>query len=396
MANGLENESYAEAIQRLSDLEWLTHKQVNDTVVDGLFTGQLVEAYHSVEHGHISVNLQAFNILPVPIAPPRYSSGLVMLEDCFTSFCNVENLTDATTAPNNNINMAAPITHHIGQQPTQQLYPNAAPLVNISSVHLRSNQGLNFKASGGRFGSTPLTRRTTRAATQEQQYSHPLSPIVQQQMSFPSPITTCMANTNCSPTQLLSSSPSSPTVLPSFATHKEHLINDSGFHDNGFKTSTPIITSDGRIASASAGGAVMPKLQRRCLLRQLPECLIIQLMRFRYDQLTKTSTKINTSVSIRLKGLNLRDVIYDSVTQRNDLTASQGSYVYELYGVCLHLGANSTSHGHYVNYCYDGEKWYRMDDQTVEEVNMEFQLSTEEIRQNAYLLFYRRMGSDSM
>ncbi|KAH9504808.1 hypothetical protein Btru_061993 [Bulinus truncatus] len=168
-ANGLENESYAEAIQRLSDLEWLTHKQANDTIIDNLFTGQLVEAYYSLEHGHISVNLQAFNVLPVPIAAPRYSTG--------------------------------------------------------------------------------------------------------------------------------------------------RLLN------------------------------------------------------------------------IRLHHFSLKDVIYDTVTQRTDMTAPAGGFIYELYGLCLHLGGNSTSHGHYISYCLDGVKWYRMDDQDVSEVNMEYQLNTEEIRQEMPICF---------
>ncbi|CAL1532087.1 unnamed protein product [Lymnaea stagnalis] len=353
-ANGLENESYAEAIQRLSDLEWLTHKQANETVIDNLFTGQLVEAYHSVEHGHISVNLQAFNVLPVPIAAPRYSSGMVLLEDCFTSFCNVENLSEVPVSPPESV-------------PNTNLQQE--PLVQISDVHRRRNVIGKVGVSG-----TPVSRKPFRLGQGDPSGYLP-SPI--HQSVFPSP------------------APASYTIVPVLPANYPlsppvgvQRLGDSGFLDgNTFKTSTPI--------GEGVTIRTQPRLQRRCLLRQLPECLIIQLMRFRYDQVAKVSTKVSTSINIRLHGLNLRDVIFDTVTHRSDLTAPSGGYLYQLYGLCLHLGANSIANGHYINYCLDGVKWYRMNDQDVDEVNMEYQLSTEEIRQNAYLLFYRRVNSES-
>ncbi|GFR73676.1 ubiquitin carboxyl-terminal hydrolase 7-like [Elysia marginata] len=361
VANGLENESYAEAIQRLSDLEWLTHKQTNDTVIDGLFTGQLVEAYHSLEHGHISVSLQAFNILPVPIAAPRFSSGLVMLEDCFTNFCNIENLPD----------VPAGLTQQLQHQDNGILagQANREPLVQLSCAARRRNVG----HSGLR--NTPVTRKPSHLSHLTGAY-------------MPSPI-----HQSVLPSQFGPDLHSQPRLMssPQAMGHRENGEHTEFLDSNNFRTSTPI------------GSEVLPqrssfptRLQRRCLLRQLPECLIIQLMRFRYDQSAKIPTKVSTSISVRLRSFNLHDVIYDTVTHRSDLTAHPGGYIYELYALCLHLGGNSTSHGHYVSYCLDGEKWYRMDDQDVVEVNMEYQLSTEEIRQNAYLLFYRKMNADSV
>ncbi|RUS82917.1 hypothetical protein EGW08_009340 [Elysia chlorotica] len=362
VANGLENESYAEAIQRLSDLEWLTHKQTNDTVIDGLFTGQLVEAYHSLEHGHISVTLQAFNILPVPIAAPRFSSGLVMLEDCFTNFCNIENLPD----------VPAGVSQQVPHQDNGVLAGkiNREPVVQLSGAVRRRNFG---NSSG--LGNTPVSRKPSHL-------SHLTGPYM------PSPIHQSVLPSQLGPD--MNSQPrlmSSPPTLGQRETSETLEFMDS----NNFRTSTPI---GGDLNTQRP--AFMSRLQRRCLLRQLPECLIIQLMRFRYDQSARTPTKMTTSVSVRLRSFNLRDVIYDTVTRRSDLTAHPGGYIYELYALCLHLGGNSTSHGHYVSYCLDGEKWYRMDDQDVVEVNMEYQLSTEEIRQNAYLLFYRKMNVDSV
>lgn len=349
MANGLENESYAEAIQRLSDLEWLTHKQANDTVIDNLFTGQLVEAYHNVQHGHISVNLQAFNVLPVPIASPRYSSGPVFLEDCFTSFCNIENLPESSEL-NGDDN------------------PKSQNIQQSSEIHQCKNSG---KCA---LTATPVSRKLVNQELQEKAAIYMPSPI---QLSVsPSPA----SSLHLTATTIPQNFPLSP---PTDYRYSGNVYLDN----NAFRTSTPILGENVCLRKQT-------KLQRRCLLRQLPECLIVQLMRFKYDPIEQAPTKITTSVNIRLLNLNLKEVIYDTVTHRSDLTASTGSNVYQLYGLCLHLGANSTSYGHYINYCLHGVQWFRMDDQTVTEVNMEYQLNSEEIRQNAYLLFYRRVNSD--
>ncbi|CAG5118876.1 unnamed protein product [Candidula unifasciata] len=340
-ANGLENESYAEAIQRLSDLEWLIYKQTNDTLIDSLFTGQLVEAYHDVNHGSISVNLQTFNVLPVPIDYPDSYSGLVMLDDCFARFCHVENISEASS-------------NTVVMKSDQQ----------VASGVLR-NRNLHVKALGG----SPTTPQNFRLS-KEPDLACMLSPI--HPSMYPG-----LSTANTFTPQTLPTSPPVQTFL------RANPGNDSGFLDNTFKTSTPL-------GKDSAGSKLQEKIQRRCLLRQLPECLIIQLMRFRYDSLAQRPTKVTTAVSVRLRDFNLRDVIYDNVMHRGDLTVSDSKYVYELYGLCLHLGADSTSHGHYISYVQDRGHWYRMDDQNVVEVNMEFQLNSEEIRQNAYLLFYRR------
>uniref|UniRef100_A0A0B7A0Q1 ubiquitinyl hydrolase 1 n=2 Tax=Arion vulgaris TaxID=1028688 RepID=A0A0B7A0Q1_9EUPU len=350
-ANGLENESYAEAIQRLSDLEWLIYKQANDTLIDSLFTGQLVEAYYGVNHGSISVNLQTFNVLPVPIGDAVNFSGLVMLDDCFSRFCNIENLNEVSANGPDKVGFNSD-----QQQPTRHM----------SQVPRHTNVR--------HVGAAPFTQHNFKLA-QESGMNYLPSPI------HPSAV----------PFQAVSSSTSGPFISHTYPISpppqsfiRDNIANDSGFLDNTFRTSTPVARDS--VASQRQG-----KIQRRCLLRQLPECLIIQLMRFKYDPVAGAATKVTTSVSIRLRDFNLRDVIYDTVMQRSDMTAPNAGYVYELYGLCLHLGADITSHGHYVSYCLERGRWYRMDDQNVHEVNMEYQLNSEEIRQNAYILFYRRI-----
>ena len=160
-------------------------------------------------------------------------------------------------------------------------------------------------------------------------------------------------------------------------------LNDSGFHDHQFKTSTPIHGSPVSNIKLTDG-------QRRSLLRQLPECLIVQLLRFRYQH--GSPHKVHRPVSIPLTNLDLTQLIVDNVMKREDLTALHASYKYELYGLCLHLGAESTSYGHYIAYskASTGE-WYRFSDEVVTSVNIEYELSTRQVRENSYLLFYRKV-----
>ncbi|XP_067684287.1 ubiquitin carboxyl-terminal hydrolase 33-like [Haliotis asinina] len=328
LANGLENDSYAEPIQRLSDLEWLQHKQENESIIDDLFTGQLVEAYHCLTDNHISVNLQAFNILPVPIAAPREVSGVVYLEDCFTSFCHIE--------------------HLMGPDEMDCTYCRA-------DANKSKKKGKKNSVNDVYMSSTPRTRSVTR------------------NMSVDSAV----------------QSPAPPPAFMSPIVGQRDIINDSGFHDNIFKTSTPIVEACQGVGNQTRQH--IRDVQRRCLLRQLPECLAIQLMRFTYNQRTGRSKKIKAPVSIRIKDLNLTNIIYDTVTRREDLTAINLNHTYNLFSVCVHLGAESTNHGHYISYCLVDDKWYRFDDENVTEVNMEYELTTRELRENAYILFYKRV-----
>lgn len=324
----MKNESYAEPIQRLSDLEWLTYKKVNHSVVDDLFTGQLIEAYHCLYDNHITVNTQTFNVLPVPIVSPRSVSGLVHLEDCFTKFCNIE--------------------HIVGPEGFQCSHCNEATNVqNPSKDSLSSNQ------------------RTTRSMAK-------------------SPVPRSTADSAFQSSMLSASSYMSPIPRP-------EGLNDSGFHDNVFRTSTPVSNEGSRFMFPSRQ---LRETERRCLLRQLPECLVIQLLRFSFNQFSRQSRKICASVSIPLKGLDLTSIIYDNVTNRNDLSEGEKVLKYDLYGICVHLGAESTNFGHYVCYCQaENGIWYKFDDELVWEVNMEFEMTTREIRENAYLLFYKRAKS---
>ncbi|XP_033745226.1 uncharacterized protein LOC117330824 [Pecten maximus] len=328
-AHGLQNNSYAEPVQRLSDLEWLTYKADNNSVIDNSFTGQLVIGYHCLTDNRITVNMQTFNILPVPIVSPREVSGLVMLADCFTTFCNVEHLTGQDALDHSSWCPAA----EKNSTPVRGVFTPSAPKVNG-----RKRVFSSVDSAVGGLGS-PVS-------------GNPMSPIP----------------------------------------GNGEFVNDSGFQDTLFKTSTPI--ADGQFSFIPQHQR-LKDAQRRCLLRQLPECLVIQLMRFNYNPFTRQSGKVQAPVSIPLRDLDLTQIMFDTVTNREDLTAPEHSHKYDLYGVCVHLGADTTNYGHYISYCLqsDNNTWYKFDDEDVTEVNMEYELTMRELRENAYILFYKKSAT---
>ena len=171
------------------------------------------------------------------------------------------------------------------------------------------------------------------------------------------------------------------------------MSNDSGFtslssFDSQNRTSTPKGTGNAQMRTNSTSS----QDQGRSLLRHLPRCIIFQLNRFTYSQ--GYTAKHRQPVGIPLTGLDLTSLIFDKVTQREDLTAMDTTYKYELYALCMHIGGESTTYGHYVAYCKAADKkWYRYDDEHVKEVNMDHELQTAEVQENAYLLFYSRTAN---
>ena len=311
----MDTESYAKIAQRLSDLDWLSYKRENISVIDDLYTGQLVEAYNCSRKGHISVQTQTFAVLPVPIGEPTNDShptANVYLEDCFTEFCSVEHLSEQICS-------LCTKTRNEYLASTTTKTPTTALNSPILSPHITAH--MNLQTSAFPFGSL-------------------MSPI----------------------------------------------LGDINFKDNCQslslqRTSTP----------CNFGlGSEKQDLERRCLLHQLPECLIIQLLRFTFDSRTKETKKITTPVSVALSGLDLKNIVFDLVTNHND-HQQEPSYKYDLYAVCVHLSNHDTSSGHYISYClHTNSKWYKFDDDHVTEVDMKYELTTRQLTENAYLLFYKR------
>lgn len=338
-ANGLDNDSYAEPIQRLSDLEWLTYKESNNSVIDDLFTGQMVEAQHCIACNRISVSIQTFSILPVSVVEPRLLNGLVYLEDCFTKFGNIEDLFGANGLRCEACNQRQKTMSPCGGSSSM---PHIASGI-VSPILVNGTVGKTLRRRGGGGLTVPSDSAIVLPCV--------MSPIASASSQF----------------------------------------NDSGFHDNQFRTSTPIhsISSAAVRTPPSDAPVRLTDGQRRSLLRQLPECLVVQLMRFSYHN--GEPRKLLRPVSIPLHNLNLTHLIIDNVLKRDGLTAISSSYRYDLYGVSVHLGSSSISFGHYVAYVIAGDgKWYRFDDDQVTSVNMEYELNTKRLRENAYMLFYRK------
>ena len=316
-ANGVECESYAEPIQRLSDLEWLTYKEDNNSAIDDLFTGQLVETQHCIACSRITASIQTFTILPVPIAQPNSFNGLVYLQDCFTHYGQIEDMigTNGLRCSCSN---------------------NKQTLVRNGNLHLQTNQ----------LCSTADSALTDYSGTGSNGSN--ISPI----------------------------------------TVGHNMFFDSGFQDQQQLRNTNKSTSSNRVCLTDG--------QRRSLLRQLPECLVVQLMRFTINQ--GTAKKIQRPVKVPVTELDLTRLIVDNVMKREDLTALNASYHYDLYAMSLHVGSDSIAHGHYISYVKstDNGHWYKCDDETVTEVNIDYEMNTRLVRENVYLLFYHKNRTASL
>lgn len=337
-ANSLNGETYAEPIQRLSDLEWLTYKEKNNSIVDELFTGQLVEAHRCTACNHISVSIQNFSVLPVPIVEARQLNGLVYLEDCFTKFGTTEDLYGPDGLRCECCNRMNRMVPSSGQFCTPKSHLNKAHLQpELGASPILSNGGMDNQAYGN-----------------------------------------CRNKFMCPNSDGMSPLPNCPGETAEEC--------DSGFHDNQMRTSTPILNP------MCNTGVKLTDGQKRSLLRQLPDCLVVQILRF--SQSFGELTKLRKPVSVPLNGLDLTHLIIDNVMDKEDLTGLRTNFKYDLYGVCVHLGGDCMSAGHYISFVkvQDG-KWYKFDDEFVTAVNMEYELTTKLLRENAYLLFYRKCGT---
>ena len=125
--------------------------------------------------------------------------------------------------------------------------------------------------------------------------------------------------------------------------------------------------------------------RRLSLLSRPSKRFVIQLTRYSYNSVHSMAVKNTVSVQFPTR-LDLFPHTMSSIIGNNN----EQMMVYELQGVCVHSGAQSTSYGHYVSYCrVTTERWYYFNDESVSLIdNIEDELTTEFVLQNAYLLFY--------
>lgn len=129
--------------------------------------------------------------------------------------------------------------------------------------------------------------------------------------------------------------------------------------------------------------------RRLAMLSRLPKRMIIQLTRFSYNTVRKSAQKNSTPISIMMS-VDVTPFLMESKLRNGSATSNTKTAVYSLYALCIHTGAQSTSFGHYLAYCRAANnRWYCFDDSHVSLVaDMEYELQTAQVLQNAYLLFY--------
>lgn len=136
-------------------------------------------------------------------------------------------------------------------------------------------------------------------------------------------------------------------------------------------------------------------------IANFPSILCIQLKRFSYNKISKSITKLNTSVLIEPeKILDLSHLHYTTWLGLTNLPVTIPSH-YRLRAICLHLSNNydsssmdrtNSSHGHYVClYRTDHSRWFLCDDERITEINnINNFCHTSYVTENCYLLFYER------
>jgi ubiquitin C-terminal hydrolase len=111
-------------------------------------------------------------------------------------------------------------------------------------------------------------------------------------------------------------------------------------------------------------------VEKKMSFWNFPKIIIIALKRFSHDGMQK----INTLVDFPLEKLNLKEYVKGYQQQK---------YIYNLYGVCNHIG--SVNGGHYTAYIRNAtNEWIHYNDTTVSKINPNNIVSP-----TAYCLFYR-------
>ena len=110
---------------------------------------------------------------------------------------------------------------------------------------------------------------------------------------------------------------------------------------------------------------------RRTLFLSLPEYMIIDLKRF-----NNRMQKVKTRVDVPLKGADF---------SRYVCGYNRNKYIYDVYGVIMHVGGVDS--GHYTcNILGEDGKWREMNDTSIREIN-----EREVINANAYCIFYKKV-----
>ena len=145
------------------------------------------------------------------------------------------------------------------------------------------------------------------------------------------------------------------------------------------------LVDDNMIICSCIPGQSLAPATRLALLSIVPKCLILQLTRFSYNSSLHTAVKNDSLISLPLQ------MDFFPFTMKGLLSPEEKQpLVYELYAVCVHSGAQSTSFGHYMAFCKaKDQQWYHFNDQHVTLIDdIGVALNNEFVLRSAYLLFY--------
>ncbi len=144
------------------------------------------------------------------------------------------------------------------------------------------------------------------------------------------------------------------------------------------------LVQDNMISCSCIPGLSLAPATRLALLSIMPKCLIIQLTRFSYDSSLHTAVKNDSPISFPLK------MDFFPHTMKAMLSEERQPKIYRLHAFCVHVGAQSTSFGHYMAVCQAADQqWYHFNDQQVTHIDdIDAALNSDFVLHNAYLLFY--------
>lgn len=132
--------------------------------------------------------------------------------------------------------------------------------------------------------------------------------------------------------------------------------------------------------------ALLQEAVKTIKIAKLPKVLVINLKRFKYDELVDKMVKLFDLISYPL---NMR--LLNTTDDKNK------AQMYELYALVVHIGGGPT-HGHYISICkYRDGLWLLFDDETVEVVDSQY---VQRFFGNspglglAYILFYQCVSED--
>lgn len=127
----------------------------------------------------------------------------------------------------------------------------------------------------------------------------------------------------------------------------------------------------------------------RELVRQPPSLVILQLLRFNFNQNVQAVQKLVSPIAYPVTGLSLEPALFEV---QSHLPRTQE--LYNLCAVCVHTGSMSAAHGHYFAYAREADgSWYLFDDEKVTPVaNMEAEVQSPVLLRNSYLLFYAKQS----